>query len=38
VRDYADAGYDRIAIMNLGPDPDGFIEFFANELRPALEG
>ncbi|GAA4065596.1 TIGR03557 family F420-dependent LLM class oxidoreductase [Agromyces indicus] len=38
VRSYEDAGYDRIAIMNLGPDPDGFIEFFANELRPALTG
>ncbi|MGR2752014.1 TIGR03557 family F420-dependent LLM class oxidoreductase [Agromyces arachidis] len=38
VRAYADAGYDRIAIMNLGPDPDGFFEFFANELRPALAG
>lgn len=38
VRAYEQAGYDRIAIMNLGPDPDGFIEFFANELRPALTG
>lgn len=38
VRAYGDAGYDRIAIMNLGPDPDGFMEFFANELRPALTG
>ena len=38
VREYERAGYDRIAIMNLGPDPDGFIEFFANELRPALTG
>jgi G6PDH family F420-dependent oxidoreductase len=36
VRSYEQAGYDRIAVMNLGPDPDGFIEFFANELRPAL--
>jgi G6PDH family F420-dependent oxidoreductase len=36
VRSYERAGYDRIAIMNLGPDPDGFIEFFANELRAAL--
>lgn len=38
VREYEGAGYDRIAIMDLGPDPDGFIEFFANELRPALAG
>jgi G6PDH family F420-dependent oxidoreductase len=38
VRAYEEAGYDRIAIMNLGPDPDGFFEFFANELRPALTG
>ena len=36
VRAYEEAGYDRIAIMNLGPDVDGFFEFFANELGPAL--
>jgi len=36
VRAYEEAGYDRIAIMNLGPDVDGFFEFFANEFGPAL--
>lgn len=38
VRAYQEAGYDRIAIMNLGPDVDGFFAFFADELRPALTG
>ncbi|MGR0321032.1 TIGR03557 family F420-dependent LLM class oxidoreductase [Agromyces sp. ZXT2-3] len=36
VRAYEQAGYDRLAIMDLGPDQDGFFEFFANELKPAL--
>jgi G6PDH family F420-dependent oxidoreductase len=35
-RQYADAGFDHLVFMNAGPDPDGFIEFFAKELRPAL--
>ena len=33
IRTYAAAGYDHIALMNCGPDPDGFLEFFAKELR-----
>ena len=33
---YIDAGYDRIALMNVGPDPDAFLEFFTTELRPRL--
>jgi G6PDH family F420-dependent oxidoreductase len=36
VRKYADAGYDHIVLLNAGPDPDGFIDFFAKELKEAL--
>lgn len=34
---FADAGFDHVALMNAGPDVDGFFGFFADELRPALE-
>ncbi len=33
VREYAEAGYDHIVLMNAGPDPDGFLDFFAKELK-----
>jgi G6PDH family F420-dependent oxidoreductase len=36
VREYTAAGYDHIVLMNAGPDPDGFLDFFAKELRPQL--
>ena len=36
VREYADAGFDHIVLQNAGPDPDGFIDFFAKELKDAL--
>ncbi|MFF2369136.1 TIGR03557 family F420-dependent LLM class oxidoreductase [Agromyces sp. NPDC058110] len=36
VRPYVDAGFDRIAIMNLGPDPDAFFDAYAAELGPQL--
>jgi G6PDH family F420-dependent oxidoreductase len=36
VRDYTAAGYDHVVLMNAGPDPDGFLDFFAKELRPEL--
>ncbi|PSL00371.1 G6PDH family F420-dependent oxidoreductase [Haloactinopolyspora alba] len=31
-RPYLEAGFDRIAFMNAGPDPDGFIDAFRDEL------
>jgi G6PDH family F420-dependent oxidoreductase len=34
---FVDAGYDHIALMNLGPDPDGFFDFYRAELGPELE-
>ncbi|MEV1294283.1 TIGR03557 family F420-dependent LLM class oxidoreductase [Pseudonocardia sp. NPDC049635] len=29
---FVDAGYDRLALINAGPDPDGFFGFFDKEL------
>ncbi|WP_026313755.1 TIGR03557 family F420-dependent LLM class oxidoreductase [Actinomadura flavalba] len=29
---FVDAGFDHLTLMNAGPDPDGFFEFFATEL------
>jgi len=33
---YADAGFDHLVTMNAGPDPDGFMDFFARELSGPL--
>ena len=33
---YVDAGFDRLVAMNNGPDPEGFMEFFARELAAPL--
>jgi G6PDH family F420-dependent oxidoreductase len=32
IREYEQAGFDHIALMNVGPDPDGFLDFAAKEL------
>jgi hypothetical protein len=31
-----DAGFDHLVAMNAGPDPDGFMDFFASELAAPL--
>ncbi|GAA4960013.1 TIGR03557 family F420-dependent LLM class oxidoreductase [Actinoplanes utahensis] len=36
VQEHLDAGYDHIVLMNAGPDPDGFLDFFTGELRDRL--
>ncbi|GAA1528319.1 G6PDH family F420-dependent oxidoreductase [Agromyces terreus] len=36
VRPFVDAGFDRVAIMNLGPDPDTFFDVFESDLAPRL--
>jgi G6PDH family F420-dependent oxidoreductase len=33
---YAEAGFDHLVAMNVGPDPDGFMDFFARELAAPL--
>jgi G6PDH family F420-dependent oxidoreductase len=35
-KEFAAAGFDHLALVNAGPDPDGFFEFFANELSGPL--
>jgi G6PDH family F420-dependent oxidoreductase len=36
VQPYAKAGYDHLVLQNAGPDPDGFLDFYASTLGPAL--
>ncbi|MEV1144972.1 TIGR03557 family F420-dependent LLM class oxidoreductase [Micromonospora sp. NPDC049799] len=36
VRRYVEAGYDHIVLQNAGPDPDGFLDFFASDLAGRL--
>ena len=36
IREYEDVGYDHVVLANNGPDPDGFMDFFARELKPQL--
>ncbi|WP_129843354.1 TIGR03557 family F420-dependent LLM class oxidoreductase [Streptomyces sp. RFCAC02] len=35
-RPFVEAGFDRLVLMNAGPDPDGFIDFFRDELADRL--
>ena len=36
IRTYEQAGYDHVVLANNGPDVDGFMDFFARELKPSL--
>lgn len=36
VKRYTDAGFDRIVLLNAGPDPDGFLTFFSEQLSERL--
>ncbi|MFI7575568.1 TIGR03557 family F420-dependent LLM class oxidoreductase [Micromonospora sp. NPDC049497] len=36
VRRYVEAGYDHIVLQNAGPDPDGFLDYFASDLAGRL--
>jgi G6PDH family F420-dependent oxidoreductase len=38
IREYEQVGYDHVVLTNNGPDPDGFMDFFARELKPQLGG
>jgi hypothetical protein len=38
IRTYEHAGFDHVVLAKTGPDPDGFMDFFAHELRPQLAG
>ncbi len=36
IREYADAGYDEVYVMQMGPDQAGMIDFYRREVLPAL--
>jgi G6PDH family F420-dependent oxidoreductase len=36
VRPYVDAGFDEVAIAQIGPDQEGFLRFYERELRDRL--
>jgi G6PDH family F420-dependent oxidoreductase len=35
-KQFADGGFDHLALLNAGPDPDGFFDFFARDLAEPL--
>jgi coenzyme F420-dependent glucose-6-phosphate dehydrogenase len=37
IREYVDAGYERVFLHQVGPDQDGFFRFWEEELRPLVE-
>jgi G6PDH family F420-dependent oxidoreductase len=37
VREYRKAGYDHLYFHQIGPDQDGFLHYWQNELRAALD-
>lgn len=37
IRSYAEAGFDHIILHQVGPEQDGFIDFYARELAPRLQ-
>ncbi|MFC4372564.1 TIGR03557 family F420-dependent LLM class oxidoreductase [Nocardia halotolerans] len=36
VRQAADAGYDRVVLMNAGPDIDAFLDFYGSDVMPLV--
>jgi G6PDH family F420-dependent oxidoreductase len=38
VRPYVEAGFDRVALVQIGPDQEGFLGFWERELRDRLVG
>ena len=36
IQTFVDAGFDHVAILQVGPDQAGFLRFLEEELRPAL--
>ena len=35
-RSYVDAGFDEVAITQIGPDKEGFFRFYESELKARL--
>lgn len=38
VQEYVDAGYDEVYLSQIGPEQEGWFDFWERELRPALQG
>ena len=36
VKKYADAGFDHLVLLGIGPDQEGFLDFWQKELQPRL--
>lgn len=36
IREYAEAGYDHVYVHQIGPDQEGFFDFYAREVLPKL--
>jgi G6PDH family F420-dependent oxidoreductase len=37
IREYADAGFDHVYVHQVGPDQDGFMQFYRREVMPQLD-
>ena len=38
IGEFADAGFDHLALINAGPDPDAFLDAFGSGLGDAIRG
>ncbi|MCW2607141.1 MAG: putative dehydrogenase [Frankiales bacterium] len=38
IRPYVEAGFDEVYVSQIGPDQQGFLRFWQDELAPALQG
>jgi G6PDH family F420-dependent oxidoreductase len=36
IQQYADAGYDHVCVHQIGPDQEGFLDFYGREILPRL--
>lgn len=36
IREFADAGFDEVYVQQIGPDQDGFFDFWESEIAPEL--
>lgn len=36
IKEYADAGYDHVWVHQIGPDQNGFFDFYSNQVLPKL--
>jgi coenzyme F420-dependent glucose-6-phosphate dehydrogenase len=37
IQEYADAGFDHVYIHQVGPDQEGFLQFYAQEILPNFQ-